>query len=402
MTSGKVTGIVYSGLDNIQTMYSTDVVKITSINTCTCIMPLCFTGNNGKIYTTGNSGLVIRDKVLQKEWKLIATNVKSFDAKNTAYIDNNNNLYIAGTDSKALGLGADSEISQSINNYILHPDESIRGKVKEVKMTSTNTYVLTTDNELLATGYYSNNGSLSYPGWSDGKNKSEFNKLLDNIKSFAVYNSINGVGLAISNDGRAYAWGENYGGTNGQTDRGLLIPTEYNLKEYVNNCEDTNKLIITELRAFLVDELGNLFKSGNWTNKTYDGGATPTNYFSKYTHNITLNEGENIIDVVGDNYNMLALTSAGRLFGYGYANQLGINDATATLTETMEIPGMTDVVQITKGNGFYIAVKSDGTVWGTGTNKYGVLGRWVGSDRNSPNSRYRTAYEWVECPELEV
>ena len=63
---------------------------------------------------------------------------------------------------------------------------------------------------------------------------------------------------------------------------------------------------------------------------------------------------------------------------------------------------MNDVVQLASGNGFYIAIKSDGTVWGTGTNTYGILGRWIGIDRKQPNSRYKTAFDWVECPELEI
>ena len=182
----------------------------------------------------------------------------------------------------------------------------------------------------------------------------------------------------------------------------MSTPIEYDLKAQVSESENTKKIVCEGSdRSFLLTETGNLYRTGTG-NYGYDGGATPTNYFSRYTHNITLAEGETIADVVGNNYNMLALTSNGRLFGYGYANQLGINNTSSTLTETMEIQGMTDIIQIAQGNGFYIVVKSDGTVWGTGSNAYGVLGRWVGTDRNSPNSRYRTAYEWVECPELEI
>lgn len=401
LSSGKVTEIKYSGLDNIQTMYSTDVIKIVNSNTKNCQAPLCFTGNDGKIYTTGNSTIVFGNKVLQKDWKLVATNVKYFDGVSTAYIDKNNNLYIAGADSKGLGLGEESETSSSINNYILHPDENIRGKVKKVLMYgSTNTYVLTTDGELLATGYYSYGGPKCYPGWEETTDKTIFVKLLENIKEFYVTNSPYGAAIAISNDGEAYGWGANYGGVNGQSTQFLNIPKEYSLKAQIGENESTKKVFISSYRAFLLTESGNLFKSG--TNTGYDGGATATNYFTQYNYNITLEEGESIIDVVGEGNNMLVLTSNGRLFGYGNANQLGINDASTTLKETMEIPEMTDVIQITKGNGYYIVTKADGTVWATGSNKYGTFGRWKGVDRTSPNSRYRTSYEWVECPELEI
>ena len=212
LSSGKVTGIVYSGLDNIETMYSTDIVKINNSSTYNCQSPICFTGSDGTIYTTGSSTIVIRDKRLQKEWKLVASNVQSFDARNTAYIDKNNNLYVAGADSATLGLGETSETSQSINNYILHPDTSLQGRVKGVTMTDTNTYILTTDGELLGTGYYSYGGNLCYPGWEEEENKSTFVKLLDNIQIFSASKSTNYNRLAISNDGKGYAWGRNVNG----------------------------------------------------------------------------------------------------------------------------------------------------------------------------------------------
>ena len=72
------------------------------------------------------------------------------------------------------------------------------------------------------------------------------------------------------------------------------------------------------------------------------------------------------------------------------------------MTETRELTGINEVEQLVAGNGFYIAVKKDGTVWGTGLNINGILGRWIGIDRKQPNSRYKTAFEWVECPELEI
>ena len=67
-----------------------------------------------------------------------------------------------------------------------------------------------------------------------------------------------------------------------------------------------------------------------------------------------------------------------------------------------EIPNIDKIVQIVAGNGWYIAIDKEGKVYGTGSNTYGILGRWIGIDRKQPNSRYKTAFEWVECPELEI
>ena len=101
------------------------------------------------------------------------------------------------------------------------------------------------------------------------------------------------------------------------------------------------------------------------------------------------------------------LTNKGRVFGYGKSNVLGIGVSTQDNKENVEVTKLTnsnfyDIEQIVSGSGWFIAIKSDGTVWGTGSNQYGILGRWIGVDRDTPNSRYKTAFEWVECPELEI
>lgn len=99
----------------------------------------------------------------------------------------------------------------------------------------------------------------------------------------------------------------------------------------------------------------------------------------------------------------MVLTDLGNVYGWGASSYLGIgiSDTSARYYEPIKLP-ISNVTQITSGNGFVIAIKEDGTVWGTGSNTYGILGRWIGVDRSTPNSRYKTAFEWVECPELEI
>ncbi|MNV87477.1 hypothetical protein D3C71_1816010 [compost metagenome] len=62
---------------------------------------------------------------------------------------------------------------------------------------------------------------------------------------------------------------------------------------------------------------------------------------------------------------------------------------------------LTNVKQIVGGNRFFIAVKNDGTIWGTGNNSNGILGRWIDSDGNYASSNFETAFKWVRCPNLE-
>ena len=113
---------------------------------------------------------------------------------------------------------------------------------------------------------------------------------------------------------------------------------------------------------------------------------------------------ENIIQIVkGGGNSTYFLSDSGNLYGCGAKNLLGLNtiDTTQQMTPS-QLLNSSDISQIAGGPGWCILVKNDGSVYGTGSNYYGVLGRWVGVTRNSPNSRYRTAFEWVECPELEI
>lgn len=48
-----------------------------------------------------------------------------------------------------------------------------------------------------------------------------------------------------------------------------------------------------------------------------------------------------------------------------------------------------------------MAIDREGRVFATGSNSRGLFGRWLNDKRNAINSRYRTAFKWVECPELE-
>ena len=50
------------------------------------------------------------------------------------------------------------------------------------------------------------------------------------------------------------------------------------------------------------------------------------------------------------------------------------------------IPGLTDVIQVAAGGNFTLALKSDGTIWACGDNKYGQLGRnFVSGTNPQPN-----------------
>ena len=362
-----------------------------------------FVGKDGNLYMTYNSDLIFRNDTLEKNWVLVASNVEDFDPKGPAYIDKDGDLYVAGENSDILGLGY--ETSTSVKKFTKVSDEKILGKAKKVQVTSNNLYVLSKDGILYGTGLFEKASASTYPGWSEKENHKTFVEILRDIE----YISMNGNDkIAITSGGKAYGWGKNYGGLTGQKTEDQITPAEYLLDSKIQSDELQNNILDLKVvdwkRGCIITRTGKLFIAGNQSYATYTGGFTGvSNKFVEYTYK--LNELPSDEKIVGGAYrsamDTIVVTNKGRLFGYGRANLMGINRTDENYVQMQEL-GINNVSSVSAGNGWYIAVKKDGTVWGTGKNTYGILGRWSGTDRNKPNSRYLTAFEWVECPELEL
>jgi alpha-tubulin suppressor-like RCC1 family protein len=84
----------------------------------------------------------------------------------------------------------------------------------------------------------------------------------------------------------------------------------------------------------------------------------------------------------------LALRSDGSVWGWGSneSGQLGVGDTANRLTP-VHVGGLTNVVAISGSRGFpeySLAVRSDGTVWGWGDNRFGELGGGTTDNRLTP------------------
>ena len=107
---------------------------------------------------------------------------------------------------------------------------------------------------------------------------------------------------------------------------------------------------------------------------------------------------------------LMLITENGNLYVTGYEKSIGINstsDGYILSLRKIELPnpiegGCTGYSESGNIGVFFVCYDSVGNVYGTGFNGNGVLGRWKGGTRGEQNSRYKTAFEWVECPELEI
>ena len=432
-------GTVYATGKNVGTgnnMSSGDLLgfqKITTLpekietilgNSVYCATNGCieFIGKTGTRYSTGNSEIIFRDNILQKSWKLIATNVKKFKAQTAgsalAYIDYNNDIWVLGNQSTMLGIG-DSE-DRIIDNFVRVKDylygqeiyDHIDSKVIDFAIGSGPVLYIRTnslDNDTVyACGRVKCNEWYTYTRLGLEEDAFIPMKVIDNVKLFSV------VGLnrfVLTNENELYTWGHNDGHSLGNS--GSLLPVLNTEKAFDSN--DIVKIYAWGYQSYIYtketdsEEL-NLYVTGcGIGHTTACNGYGPYAYSWTKFNNDDYFDGNYIVDLVGANHSQsfIALASNGKLYGWGATNLLGLGSTSTELNRsaieisTFNSKGLT-IQQIVAGKGYFIIVTADGKVYGTGSNQYGILGRWIGVDRNTPNSRYKTAFDWVECPELEI
>ena len=363
-------------------------------------------GKDGKIYSIGNKKIVYRDKILQKQWKKVTElnvkKVKTGENNSLAIIDENNNLYVCGEDARILGLNIDTQ--QKINNLTKVDDSKINGKVKDVNFSSNTMNVLTTDGNVYATGRFSSDGNSQnwpnggYPGWAEKVDYYELVKI--NVDNVSMINTLEKDQIAIANN-KIYTWGCNYYGAYYQSS---LTPIVSKFNDIVD-ATNVKQIFNSRPASIILMNDGSVYIDGGYygVTQSYSGigrGNAKLENVSGFFDN------KKIMKFANSLQEALFLTEDGEVYGYGQKNILGINNISSTITDQIQKLSIGSsgekISQIAVGNGYAIAITEDGKVYGTGSNKYGILGRWIGVDRKTPNSRYKTAFEWVECPELEI
>ena len=108
----------------------------------------------------------------------------------------------------------------------------------------------------------------------------------------------------------------------------------------------------------------------------------------------TILESVTPVQVSGSSYAMvsagishsLAIRSNGTVWGWGYNYNGAVGDGTTSERNSpVQVTGLSGAcVQVSAGNGFSMALQSNGSVWGWGTNTNGQLGDGTTTQRNSP------------------
>ncbi len=381
--SGGITEITKLPINNIECIYNTGITY--------GITYLYLQGKDGKIYTIQNPLSQLNKSLYDYTFKRILTNVKdiSTNGDKIAYVDNNNNLYVAGNDRSQLGLGTTDTSEQK--EFVKVENSNIANKVEKVYVGS-NIYVLTSDRKLYGTGKVGTNGSNA-AGWSERKDQIDFVEILSDVEKF-----YQGLGAKIAhNQEKVWIWYSNR--TWGQI---YNTPYEINLSTIsstlVNNIED---VICNNFSHFLI-----LTKDGQvWSRGNVPGSGTEINH-SNFQQIPQLSfDNKKIIKVVTtgrDRNAFIALSEDGTLYGWGLDSSilgLGITSTVAQNTPIkLSIDNVKDIIGTASG---FIATKNNREVWATGNNENGIFGRWISSDAKYAKTVNQNAYEWVRCPSLE-
>ena len=168
--------------------------------------------------------------------------------------------------------------------------------------------------------------------------------------------------LAIAEDGTVWAWGDN---SNGQ----LGVGTQNNSATpvQVQNLTDVVAIAAGAEHSLALRSDGTVWGWGNSLGLTSGTSLSP----------VQIIDLENIIAIAAGDYHSLALRSDNIVFAWGDNNFGQVGDGTVDVISVrtpQQVDVITSVDGIAAGEGFSIAVLSNGTVWTWGLNRTNQLG----------------------------
>ncbi|MFA4906544.1 MAG: DUF58 domain-containing protein, partial [Candidatus Margulisiibacteriota bacterium] len=181
--------------------------------------------------------------------------------------------------------------------------------------------------------------------------------------------------LALTKDGRVFAWGHNGFGQLGLGDtKNRTQPIE------VKGLRDIAQIVAGSSHAFAITKDGRVFAWGN--NGFGQLGLGDVNDHTQPTEVVGLRD---VVQLRAGVFHTLALTKDGRVFAWGHndCGQLGLGDVNDR-TQPTEVAGLRDVAQFAVGSFHTFALTKDGRVFAWGNNDYGQLGLGDTSGRKRP------------------
>lgn len=185
--------------------------------------------------------------------------------------------------------------------------------------------------------------------------------------------------LAIRSDGTVWAWGWNEYGELGHDTSGSNCP--YGLALTCSNVPVqvigvSNPLTVTGGGFFslaLMPDHTLLGWGRNSHGELGNGSFTVSQTVPVQVSNVL----SNVTNVSAGWFHAVALTSDGKVWTWGdnAAGEIGIGVTSTTgVSVPVQVPGLSNVIGVSAGDGFTGILKADGTVWTWGGNNFGDLG----------------------------
>jgi alpha-tubulin suppressor-like RCC1 family protein len=216
-------------------------------------------------------------------------------------------------------------------------------------------------------------------GGGGGDNNNNNNNNNESEVQFKTISAGGEHSLALSNDGKVYATGYNYFGQ-------LGLGNNTNINTFTEIPSLSGKTI-TALSAggehsLALSNDGKVYATGQ--NSSGELGLGDNNYRNTFTEVTDLSD-KNITALFAGNHYSLALSNDGKVYATGHNNygQLGLND-TANRNTFTKVGLLNDknITALSAGNIHSLALSDDGEVYAAGYNYYGQLGLGNNDNKN--------------------
>jgi alpha-tubulin suppressor-like RCC1 family protein len=340
--------------------------------------------NDGKVYAAGhnNAGqLGLGDETDRNAF----TEVTSLSDKNIIAISagylhslalsNDGKVYAAGRNINGqLGLGDKTDRTTFIEVTDLNGKNIIA-----ISAGSFNSFTISNNGKVYATGdnEFSNLG-LEY---GDNTDRNAFVEVADlSGKTITALFAGNGHSLALSNDGKVYAVGQNSFGQLGLDDN-----ADRNAFKEVTSLSDKSITAISagQFHSLALSNNGKVYATG-WNN--YGQLGLGDNNNRNAFNEVTDLSDKNITALFAYGHHSLALSSDRKIYATGrnIYGQLGLGDITDrdAFTEVTSLSGK-NITALSEFGYHSLALTNDGKIYAAGRNDYGQLGLGNNQSRNT-------------------
>ena len=200
--------------------------------------------------------------------------------------------------------------------------------------------------------------------------------------SFTSISVFTNHALAIGDNGKAYAWGDNGGGQLGNNSTvDSTVPVEVEVPDGVS----FTSVSTGSAHSLAIGDDGKTYAwgsnlQGQLGNNSYTSSSTPVE--------VSLPAGVSFVSVSAGNAHSLAIGDDGNTYAWGYNPNGELGDGSLVVNRLAPVmvaePDGVNFTRVKAAFGFSLAIGDDGKVYGWGNNTYGQLGDSTFDSPNTP------------------